>query len=252
MLFALDIILDEKLALWITIKEVVPMKRILTLTTLLILAFAFQAFPCFNPTDHFAAEVVLTKRDISYDLEQIRLADNVSFAEGAFAYRSHYDIRVGVILEKIDEEEPADILKGLSVKIQIPTEKVIVDGVEDLTEAVDIDRDEFDFKSAMKIELDWLAANKIIIGITEKDIAEIAEVAEAGLAGWNARIIYDNGKWLPYNETDNPMLFRDADCGGFDPEILPENEQTIVLPGPSTVKPARKLATQWGKIKTRI
>ncbi|MFC1717370.1 hypothetical protein ACFL6S_27165 [Candidatus Poribacteria bacterium] len=228
------------------------MKRILTLTTLLILAFAFQTFPCFNPTDHFAAEVVLTRRDISYDLEQIRLADNVSFEEGAFAYRSHYDIRVGVILDEIDEEEPADILKGLSVKIQIPTERVIEDGVEDLTEAVDINKDEFDFKSAMKIELDWLAANKIVIGITEKDIAEIAELVEAGLAGWNARIIYDNGKWLPYNETDNPMLFRDADCGGFDLESLPENEQTIVLPGPSSVKPTRRLATQWGKVKTRI
>ena len=106
----------------------------------------------------------------------------------------------------------------------------------------------------MKIELDWLATNKIIIGITEEDTAEIAEVVETGLAGWNARIIYDNGKWLPYNQTDNPMLFRDADCGGFDPEILPGNEQTIVLPGPSSVEPARKLATKWGKIKikTRI
>jgi hypothetical protein len=48
------------------------------------------------------------------------------------------------------------------------------------------------------------------------------------------------------------MLFRDADCGGFDLKSLPEDEQTIVLPGPSGVKPARKLATQWGKIKTRI
>ena len=228
------------------------MKRILTLINLLILAFAFQAFPCFNPTDHFAAEVVLTRRDISYDLEPIRLADNVSFAEGAFAYRSHYAIRVGVILEEIDEEEPADILKGLSVKIQIPTEKVIEDGVEDLTEAVDIDRDEFDFETAMRIELDWLATNKIITGVAEGDISGIAEVVEAGLAGWNARVIYDNGRWLPYNQTDNPMLFRDADCGGFDPKNLPEDEQTIILPGPSSVEPARKLATQWGKIKTRI
>ena len=146
------------------------MKKILALTVSLILAFAYQALPCFNPTDNFATEVVLTKRDISCDLGPIRLSGNVSFEDGAFVYRSHYDARVGVILEEIDEQEPADILKGLSVKIQIPTERTMVDGADDLMEAVDIDKDEFDFKTAMKIELDWLATNKIITGISEDRI----------------------------------------------------------------------------------
>ncbi|MFC1719205.1 hypothetical protein ACFL6S_36480 [Candidatus Poribacteria bacterium] len=224
------------------------MKRIFVLSISLIFVFTFQAFACFNPTDTFATEVVLNKLSASYDLELVKQAANVSFEEGAFVYRSHFDKRVAAVLQEIDESEPAEMLKGLSVKIQIPTKRVEPD---DLVEAVDIARDDFDFRSAMRTELDWLATNGIINGVDEGDFTDIAEVTEAGLAGWNARIVYDKGKWLPYNETDNPMLFRDADCGGFDPEKLPWNDETIILPGPSSVNPGGKLSTKWGKLKAR-
>ncbi len=349
------------------------MKKIFVLSMLLILVFAFQATACFNPTDMFATEVVLNKPGASYDLELIRSAANVSFEEGAFVYRSHFDKRVAAILEPIDESGPAEMLKGLSVKIQIPTRNVIttrvstivrfelenvvmgvadkdflaslgyevgvfgrdiapppvpgdddivpntvsislrkenvslninhhqIDGqdrvefsadieepaaftdelkaefkkiltslaldetaldrvdpevvkidLEDLAEAVDVDKDSFDFKSAMKTELDWLATSEIISGVDDRDIAETAEVAEAGCAGWNARIVYYKENWLPYNQTDGPMLFRDVDCGGFNPENLPWNDETIILPGPSSVTFESKLVTKWGKIKTGL
>ena len=352
------------------------MKRAFVLSTLLILVFAFHAFPCFNPTDYFATEVVLNKQGVNHNLEQVKVAANVSAEEGAFAYRCHYDTRVGAILKEINESEPAEMLKGLSVKIQIPTKHVIktrnstivrfeLEGValgavnkdllkalgyevsvlnkpvsddpddpddpddrdvavsislklkkadtnlsiiqhqtggqdkvefvadiegasafsdglkaefkeivaslglpedvldrvdpemveidhEDLVEAVEVDRDEFDFRAAMNVELAWLADNEIISGIGEEDIAEIAEVAEPGLAGWNRRIVYDSGRWLPYNETGNPMLFRGVDCGGFGLEKLPGDDQTIILPGTSSVSSDAKLSTKWGKLKAGL
>lgn len=83
-------------------------------------------------------------------------------------------------------------------------------------------------------------------------MVKISEISEAGLAGWNARIVYEEEKWLPYNETDKPLLFRNADCGGFDPEKLPWNEDTIILPAPTSVSFRGKLATRWGRIKADL
>ena len=227
------------------------MKKTLLISAIFVLAFAAQAFSCFNPTDLFATEVVLSKPGASYDLSLIRSADNVSFDEGAFVYRSHFDKGVAIILTEVDE---ADFLKGLSVKVQIPTEAVVIDGVMDLTEARDlkISRAGFDFKSAMRTELDWFNINGIIKGISREDIAEISAIAEAGIAGWNSRIVYENEEWLPYDKTDKPLLFRDADCGGFDPEKLPWNEDTIILPAPTSVSFKGKLTASWGKIKTDL
>jgi len=65
------------------------MKKTFLISAILVLAFTAQAFSCFNPTDLFATEVVLSKPGASYDLAPIKSADNVSFVEGAFIYRSH-------------------------------------------------------------------------------------------------------------------------------------------------------------------
>ena len=100
-------------------QEVKIMKRAFILSLSLAFVFTFQAFACFNPTDMFAAEVLLSNPEASYDMGLIRSAENVSFAEGAFVYRSHFDARVAVILEEVDESAVAEVLKGLSVKIQI-------------------------------------------------------------------------------------------------------------------------------------
>ena len=339
------------------------MVKSLLLTLSLVIVVASQAFPCFNPTDLFAVEVVLNKPGANYDLGLIKASANVSSTEGALVYRSHFNKDAAVVLEEISE---ADFLRGLSVKIQIPTRDVLIpeisaevtfevegsavekidrdllkslgyavhvyegreitdgdlrraavglslgkDGIsvdmseqqmegmsevtitvhvlgqetfsdelkaefrsllaslgvdnevldefsadptrldlQDLAEAVDIRKDEFDFKSAVKVELDWLMTNKIITGIDEGDISEIAMISEAGLAGWNRRIVYEKEKWLSYRESGNPMLLRDGGCGGFDLKNLPENDQTIILPGPSSVSSEGKLAAKWGRIKT--
>jgi hypothetical protein len=221
------------------------MRRLFVFTILLAFTFVSQSFACFNPTDFFATEVILNKPGVSYDLEPIRLAANVSFENGAFIYRSHFDKRVAVILEEINQRVLTEKLNRLSVRIQIPTRTE--DG--DLTEAIDVTKEDFDFKSAIKIELDWLANNGIIIGIGELDFAKIPVIVEAGTAGWNARIVYEDGKWLPYNQTKNPALIRSMDCSGFALEKI-AYEDTIILPIYNSISIKGRLVTCWGMMKT--
>ncbi len=330
------------------------MKKLLVLTLLAVLTFATQAFACFNPTDSFAVEAVLNKTGINYDLSFIKASDNLVIDEGALVYQSHYDNRVAVILEEINAEiGNGKILRGLSVKLQIPTERVAEpyvsasvfqkgvnmqnfdeaflqslgykvedDGIEDethislkkdnieidiydhqrageeyfsiyvtvkntetldestkddlgqiisslgldeeilnellastniqetedLTEAVDISKDDFDFKSAMKTELDWLMTNGIVVGITNEDITTISTISKAGLAGWNSRIIFDE-KWIPFYESSSGVFIdRGNGCGGFDLLKMPEGQ--IVLPVTS-VSPNSKIISKWGEIKSQ-
>ncbi len=54
-------------------------------------------------------------------------------------------------------------------------------------------------KEALIYELKWLSDIGVIKGLSENDINEIGDVAEVGYAGWNSRIVYAEGKWMPYN-----------------------------------------------------
>ena len=328
----------------------------LSLSIFLMLLFAFQAYPCFSPTDMFAVEVTLNKPGIDYDLERIESAVNVVSQDGSFVYQSHFDPRVAAILKVMDGE---NLPTGLSVRLQIPTQtirisyitidfnfpmkdgqptqvdatslkslgyevqvarkenedfqsvsvsltkddidvNIILDShrganraafsarisdadelndamktelkqifrslgldesvldtanaaprpgaLADLVEARDIDRDTFDFLSAMKAELEWLKKEGIIAGSDDKDIAAISQLSTASQAGWNNRVVYENGKWLLYSETKNPLFFDvRADCGGFELDNLPDD--VIILPSTTAVHPQGKISTTWGKMK---
>ena len=162
------------------------------LTAMLIIAgmiwFNSYSSACFNPTDFFAAEVVLNKTGITDDIEIFKNANNVRSDDGAIVYLSHYNADVAALVSKSD-----DSVIGLSVRLQIPTKTVEVDGQIDLVPAVDIDKDEFDFQTAMKVELEWLRKNMIIVGITDADIKIISEKAKVGTSSWNSRIVYEEG-----------------------------------------------------------
>lgn len=232
------------------------MKRMLLATFFLILTMVIMSAQkisaCFSPTDFFAVEVLLNNPGATYNIDPIMNATNVSMVDNSFVYRSHFDGRVAIILDEIDEPSVTE-LKGLSVRIQIPTKVIIIDGQADLVEAMDVSKDTFDFKSAMKIELDWLEHNGIIGGVDGNDLAQIVENSEAGNAGWNSRIVFDQKmkKWLPYDISSNPSLIRNADCGGFSISNL-EYEGEIILPDlmePSSVNMVGKIAIRWGLLK---
>lgn len=91
----------------------------------------------------------------------------------------------------------------------------------DLVPSVNVDINVFDFSEAMKTELVWLRDNKIISGLTDADTNEIVKEAGRGTAGYNSRIVYFNGSWLPYFRTENPLLRVGIGCDGFPLSALP-------------------------------
>jgi len=96
----------------------------------------------------------------------------------------------------------------------------------DLAEAVDVSADEFDWPEAMRTELAWLRDKGIIAGLSDAEIGEIAAVCERGVAGYNSRIVFEAGQWLPYRETNQPLLLKGeltgGSCSGFSLAALPE------------------------------
>ncbi|MFA4646457.1 CGP-CTERM-anchored Cys-rich protein [Pyrococcus kukulkanii] len=79
---------------------------------------------------------------------------------------------------------------------------------------------------AMKTELKWLKSAGVI-KISDSDIEEITSVAKWGYAGYNARIGFYDGKWIPYLNASNAVLIK---CGGLAYEEYPIPASTPVLP----------------------
>lgn len=63
-------------------------------------------------------------------------------------------------------------------------------------------------KEALKTELEWLSNTGVVKGLTDEDIREIENTTKVGYAGYNSRIFYEDGKWIPYSESENPQMVR--------------------------------------------
>ncbi|MEZ0345225.1 MAG: hypothetical protein ABWK01_01570 [Infirmifilum sp.] len=75
------------------------------------------ASACCSPEDRYAVEVVLNKPGVSYDLSLLAGATEVSYAGGlAYAFRSHYDPRLVVLLS----EQEVPVGRYLAVRVQVP------------------------------------------------------------------------------------------------------------------------------------
>lgn len=92
---------------------------------------------------------------------------------------------------------------------------------EDLVPSVNVDANTFNFSGAMRAELTWLRNNKVLSGLTDEDIDGIAKEAGKGTAGYNSRIVYFKGDWLPYRRTGQPLIKSVSGCGGFPLALLP-------------------------------
>jgi len=125
---------------------------------------------------------------------------------------------------------------------------IIKSNNEVLVESVDVKKDEFDFRSAIETELEWLKENGVIDGIKEDDIESISDKSKAGIAGWNSRIIYDE-KWILFSLSSNGAFIDRGGCGGFEPVVLPDGDIAIHV---TVVTPLSKSTTKWGEIKTSI
>ena len=74
------------------------------------------------------------------------------------------------------------------------------------------------------------------------------QLAKQGLAGWNSRIAYSEGKWLPYFETDDPYIIRIFAEDATIDEAVDVPKEMIIFPTAS-VSPGGKSITQWGRVK---
>jgi hypothetical protein len=118
------------------------------------------------------------------------------------------------VLVAIGFFEPTDIIDDTAIASNIRE-------WDDLESAIDIAADDFDFGAVMKTELGYIRSVGMIVGLTDTDVDEIASVCVRGTAGFNSRIVYEGGEWIPYRETGNPVLMKLADCGGFSINELP-------------------------------
>ena len=155
--------------------------------------------------------------------------NNIQISVWSINYGEPESVRSGVhivILNGTITPELKDELKSVVLSFGVSEEewnnaKIATRSIEttDLEACKDYLND-FDFKTAIKVELEWLRDSGIISGLSDDDIQRISGLAKAGLAGHNSRIVWENG-WKPYYDTSNPMLVRGISCEGFSVENLP-------------------------------
>lgn len=219
----------------------------------ILLGFGWNApgWACFNPLELFAVEVLLNKPGITYSLDLLRRAENVTVTPDQIVYRAHFNPDVVVILSAEEEMRFAEahLRGGLDLRLQIPVERADRPEGPDLRPAVGLDPKTFPFGTALRIELEWLSEQRILFGLDETDLTALAEQAKAGLAGWNSRLVYSQGKWVPYYDSEAPVLLREKafGCGNFDLGIIPEGR--IQLGNAAAVRSLNKLAVTWGDLK---
>ncbi|MEW5760622.1 MAG: winged helix-turn-helix transcriptional regulator [Candidatus Thermoplasmatota archaeon] len=224
-------------------------KILLIIWSFPILFLLFPGFvsACFSPTDSFAFEVLLNKPEIKYDLSPFVNATHVTNQNGTIIYRSHYNKDVAVLLYEIN--------KNLSLRLQIPT-KSVVDNNQTTLQPIDDSLKSFDFKNGTKKELEWLRENEVIFGLNDSDIGQISEIAKAGLAGHNSRVVWEN-EWKPYYKTNSPMLLRKQgeglaegidSCGELNMGSLPEGDVTFG----KTISPTKKTPKVVVRVPTEI
>ena len=110
---------------------------------------------------------------------------------------------------------------------------------DDLESAIGVAADDFDFGAAMETELEDLIDDGVVVGLTDRDVDEIASASVRGTAGFNSRIVYEDGAWIAYHETENPVqLLKLADCGGFSITELPGGSASSVPTESTTHAPA--------------
>lgn len=63
-------------------------------------------------------------------------------------------------------------------------------------------------KNALEAELEWLMEIDVISNFERADIEAIAQTAKLGYAGWNSRLVWDNGIWVPYSSVEGAVLVR--------------------------------------------
>ena len=76
---------------------------------------------------------------------------------------------------------------------------------------------EGDVKNALRTELKWLLQQGVIEGLGEEDIDAIVSASRLGYSGWNSRLVWFSGKWVPYSSMKGAMVLK---CIGVPPSFF--------------------------------
>ena len=105
--------------------------------------------------------------------------------------------------------------------------RITTEKVHDLESAIGITPDEFNWSEAMTIELEWLKNNRVVTGLTDQDIEDIAILAKDTVAEHNLKGRYYNDSWIQgvtdeMLENEVTQIFPgELNCDGFSLETLP-------------------------------
>jgi len=87
---------------------------------------------------------------------------------------------------------------------------------------------ENEVKAALKTELEWLVESGVVRGLEQSEIERIVSAAKLGYAGWNQRLVWYEGEWVPYSSVPGAALVR---CiGGVQPAFQAESREYVGLP----------------------
>ena len=104
-------------------------------------------------------------------------------------------------------EFEGQVLDYIVHKLKINEENIEVSSLSEISVPI-VDPKSIEWSTIVREELKELIGNNVIEGLDVSDVEEISKTAKPGLAGWNSRVVYYNGSWIPYYETENPMLLR--------------------------------------------
>ena len=159
---------------------------------------------CLSSESSFAFEVVLTKDTVTYSLTELQKISNMTYfsdptadPKDGYLWHSHYNTDLGVVARVMTLTWNDNTTStGLSLSFIIPTK-----GDEyniTLAPAVNLDPATFDWKDAVKVELNYLVNASVISGLSGSDIDAISAQASAGTSGQDYRLVYHGSDWVQY------------------------------------------------------
>lgn len=170
---------------------------------------------CITLEDSLAVEVVLNKPGVSLNLAALLGSGHARSVSGEVAgYRSGFDDRLVVLVgyTRISASYPF-------IRVQVP-----VAGGKPLYAV-----GEGEVVAVLREELERLASQGVLRGLTAGDIEAIASRARLGDAGWDLRLVYEDGEWKPFNTT---KMYTPLSACPVHPELDYESLPVYPAPGP--------------------
>ncbi len=152
-----------------------------------------------SKTDEDHLKAILKKENVNIAIWSVK-ADEIHSG-------MHIVITNGTSAELMDE------LKKIALSLGISEEEWNNKGIKTkIAENIDLQAlhdhlKDFDFKTAIKVELKWLKDNGIVSGLSDSDIEQISKLAKAGLAGHNSRLVWAAGRAAGSPTTKPEILY---------------------------------------------